>query len=105
MENTESNFQWSLKLDTGEIYVCRADTFPSLKVRIKEIKDEIETQQTRKEIDSVPINKELDEPEQEGKECREHSVAMTKAYSEKKQKWYWYHDIGKNRCFGYGLLS
>lgn len=49
------DYQWSIKLNNGEIYVIRADTPEALKLRRSSVMDMID----RNEIDDVPIEDEL----------------------------------------------
>lgn len=41
------------------------------------------------------------EPITDTKMCKNHNVALTKRYSEKKQKDYWAHESAEGLCFGY----
>ena len=53
-------YQWSYKLDSGEIYVVHSNDLEDFKQKRKEIMVYITSLELRKEIDSVPIEKELD---------------------------------------------
>lgn len=66
----EKKYQWSKKLDNGEIYVVHADTINDLILDREEIIKFI----SRFEIDSVPMNKELEETNESF--CTIHNVKM-----------------------------
>lgn len=59
----DKTYQWSIKLDNGEIYVVHTDSFNELKLKREEVMIFLSSVETRKEIDSVPIEKELEEPD------------------------------------------
>ena len=71
----EAKYQYSIKLESGEIYVCHAESFEELQLAIEEIRVGL----NRKEIDRVPINQELEKPVSDPAEedyCLEHKVKM-----------------------------